>query len=227
MASTNKTPRLGLSQWVLSDPFRMEDFNEDNQKIDDGFKAVDQRFTGVNSSMSKLNFEKIGEITTSQSCQEIDLDVSSIEWHNYAKIVFLWQIDFTHLADDRPYCRMQVNGKSSSGDYLFRDPSNDAGGVAKPFVFQQSLKNPSVWNGIHSFETCCYPLLYESVFYTRDVSFASPNQTQCVMVYGGSGGAMPLSDMRALNVFCYNGDSNMTPLTMKAGCKFYIYGVKK
>lgn len=32
--STNKTENLGLNQWVRSDPFRMEDFNEDNAKID-------------------------------------------------------------------------------------------------------------------------------------------------------------------------------------------------
>ena len=34
MASTNKTPNLGLNQWLLTDPFQVEDFNADNAKLD-------------------------------------------------------------------------------------------------------------------------------------------------------------------------------------------------
>lgn len=34
MASTNKTTHLGLSQWVSEDCPKMDDFNQDNQKVD-------------------------------------------------------------------------------------------------------------------------------------------------------------------------------------------------
>ena len=40
MSSTNKTERLALNQWVATDPFRMSDFNEDNQKIDAAHAAT-------------------------------------------------------------------------------------------------------------------------------------------------------------------------------------------
>ena len=34
MASTNKTPQLGLNQWAAGDPVLREDFNADNVKIE-------------------------------------------------------------------------------------------------------------------------------------------------------------------------------------------------
>ena len=34
MASTNQTAHLGLSQWVSEDCPKMDDFNQDNQKVD-------------------------------------------------------------------------------------------------------------------------------------------------------------------------------------------------
>ena len=39
MSSTNKTEHLQLNQWVGTDPFRMSDFNADNQKIDAAIAA--------------------------------------------------------------------------------------------------------------------------------------------------------------------------------------------
>ena len=38
--SDGKTEHLDLNQWVLEDPVRMDDFNEDNLKIDAGISAV-------------------------------------------------------------------------------------------------------------------------------------------------------------------------------------------
>lgn len=38
MASSNKTPRLHLNQWALTDALRMEDFNRDNLILDEAFR---------------------------------------------------------------------------------------------------------------------------------------------------------------------------------------------
>jgi len=40
MASTGKTQRLRLNQWVLTDALRMEDFNRDNLNIDEYVKHM-------------------------------------------------------------------------------------------------------------------------------------------------------------------------------------------
>jgi len=72
MASTNKTPLLGLNQWVLSDPFLMEDMNEDNRRIDEA--------AGANP------YHKLIDITATANAQQIDLDVSQIDFSKYAMI---------------------------------------------------------------------------------------------------------------------------------------------
>lgn len=40
MASSNKTARLHLNQWSLTDALRMEDFNRDNLNIDEAVKHM-------------------------------------------------------------------------------------------------------------------------------------------------------------------------------------------
>ena len=40
MASTNKTENYKLNQWVKTDPVLMDDFNEDNRKIDAAMMGI-------------------------------------------------------------------------------------------------------------------------------------------------------------------------------------------
>ena len=50
---TNKTPHYNLSQWERDDRILMEDFNEDNVKIDAALKAVDARADGLARSLAE------------------------------------------------------------------------------------------------------------------------------------------------------------------------------
>ena len=61
--SSNKTDNLKLSQWVLSDPVLMEDFNEDNRKTD---AAVHSAQTTADAALSTANIAQT-ELQTSQS----------------------------------------------------------------------------------------------------------------------------------------------------------------
>ena len=72
MASTNKTPNIGLNQWVLSDPFLMEDMNADNQIID--------------SAIAANPYAKLMDITTIANAQQIDLDVSGIDFTEFTSL---------------------------------------------------------------------------------------------------------------------------------------------
>ena len=76
MSSTNKTSALGLSQWVLSDPFRMEDFNADNAKIDAAVAAVP--------------YVKLLNVTTNAAPTQVDLDLSGIDLSQFSKQITLW-----------------------------------------------------------------------------------------------------------------------------------------
>ena len=47
MAASKQTANIQLNQWVGTDPFRMADFNEDNQKIDAAFGAMPRIAAGT------------------------------------------------------------------------------------------------------------------------------------------------------------------------------------
>ena len=55
MSSSNKTTNLGLNQWVLTDPFLMEDMNADNQKID--------------AAVGSMPYKRLLSITTASDAQ--------------------------------------------------------------------------------------------------------------------------------------------------------------
>ncbi|MEG1166411.1 MAG: hypothetical protein RSD68_08355, partial [Oscillospiraceae bacterium] len=69
MASTNKTANLGLNQWVLSDPLRMEDFNEDNRKVD--------------AALGAQPYVKLMEATTVAGTKTVELNLSGINIADY------------------------------------------------------------------------------------------------------------------------------------------------
>ena len=79
MASTNKTPNLGLNQWVLDDPLLMEDVNTDNQKID---TAV----AGLQGQLGAMPYVKLFDITTTADAEQVDLDLSGLDLSQFAKL---------------------------------------------------------------------------------------------------------------------------------------------
>ena len=100
MSSTNHTPNLGLSQWVLSDPFRMDDFNQDNAKIDAAVDGLEKR---------KSEFVKLKEITTTVGgVSQIDVDVSDIDFGAWQYLM----VDVKPLTD----CFLRLNG-SAGGSF--------------------------------------------------------------------------------------------------------------
>jgi hypothetical protein len=72
LASTNKTPHLGLNQWVLEDPFLMEDMNEDNRRIDEAFQG-------------QMDVKLI-DVTTMVPTSALELDLSSIDLTEFAEL---------------------------------------------------------------------------------------------------------------------------------------------
>ena len=72
MASTNKTPHLGLNQWVLTDPFLMDDFNADNAKLDTALNAVP--------------CVKLLDITTQTDATQVDLDLSGLDLSRFVSL---------------------------------------------------------------------------------------------------------------------------------------------
>ena len=77
-----KTQHYGLCQWDAEDRILREDFNSDNQKIDETMAAL----------KAGNYFEKLADVTTTQSCQQLDVDLSEVD---------LTQYDRHHSPDDQ------------------------------------------------------------------------------------------------------------------------------
>lgn len=71
-----KTEHYQLNQWDASDRVLREDFNADNAKIDAALEAFSQ----------KSAFVKLKEIATTNAIQQIDVDVSAIDWSHWQHI---------------------------------------------------------------------------------------------------------------------------------------------
>lgn len=58
MPSTNKTPYLGLNDWVLEDTPEMDDYNQDNQILDAAVRKLSEEKANENSVAQRLS-EKV------------------------------------------------------------------------------------------------------------------------------------------------------------------------
>lgn len=104
--SSGKTANYELNQWVKSDQILMEDFNEDNAKIDAALKMLEGRLTHV----------FLREITSSVDAMQVDIDVSDIDWSQYRTV----EIVVEAVASSSNYGWARLNGLSGDGDYKYR-----------------------------------------------------------------------------------------------------------
>ena len=99
--STGKTTNLNLNQWTLSDRFSMEEFNEDNRKIDTAVAAAQtaaqaaqaaaqaaaqNAVSAANNAFAAVPFVKLMDITTTADVQQVVLNLQSINLAEYAKL---------------------------------------------------------------------------------------------------------------------------------------------
>lgn len=78
MASTNKTPHLGLCQWEATDPFLREDMNGDFARIDEAF--------------GNLPRVKLFDVTVNQAVPSIQLDFTGIDISPYAELELFFKV---------------------------------------------------------------------------------------------------------------------------------------
>ena len=78
-----QTEHYGLNQWELADRIRMEDFNCDNAKIDAALAGLREEIAAVRGSVL---CEKLVDYTTTAAAQQVDIDVSGIDFTQYVRI---------------------------------------------------------------------------------------------------------------------------------------------
>ena len=78
-----QTEHYGLNQWELADRIRMEDFNGDNSKVDAALAGLREEIAAVRGSVL---CEKLVDYTTTAAAQQVDIDVSGIDFTQYVRI---------------------------------------------------------------------------------------------------------------------------------------------
>lgn len=98
------TEHYNLNQWELSDRILHTDFNNDNAILDAALWRLDQR-----------SIVKLKEIVTTSSAQQIDLDVTDIDWNSYRQV----EICVEAIGTTAPNGSVRLNGLSGENDYLY------------------------------------------------------------------------------------------------------------
>ena len=102
------TEHYNLNQWELSDRILHTDFNRDNAILDTALWQLGQR-----------GIVKLKEIVTTASVQQIDLDVTDIDWDSYRWI----EICAEAIGTTAPNGIIRLNGLSGGTDYYYTNTS--------------------------------------------------------------------------------------------------------
>ncbi|NLH00495.1 MAG: hypothetical protein GX488_01105 [Clostridiales bacterium] len=202
MASTNKTANLGLNQWVLSDPVLMEDFNADNLKID--------------AAVSANPYVKLLSITTTADAQQVDLDVSLVDFSRYSIIQVITDASVTPV---------------NKASYIFAR-INNSGGIERQSLTTSTMVNQnyvsrSSANTLENYR-CTIKMEISGIFSNTSNYFLRVRTSSATWSNGYNieetffcipfiAGAKPMN---------INFLSSSSEAYIKAGSKFLVYGVK-
>ncbi len=204
MASTNKTTNLGLNQWVLSDPFLMEDMNEDNRKIDAA--------AGANQ------FVKLMDITTTANAQQVDLNVSGIDFTKYATIQVLGSIKTTPLGT-----ASQILAKINNGGAYVKSYA-DSSATSQAYCGMIYASDADAYFSSMKMELFGIPNSLTAAYMTalklNGCSYYCGSY--CVHDQIGNKNFAANTAIATINFI-----SNSVNASIRAGSRFEIYGVKK
>ena len=213
--STGKTANIGLNQWVLDDPFLMEEMNEDNRRIDSAF--------------TPLALVKLGSVTTTKAAQQVDLDLSGIAFEDYYEIKIYWQLKHNETSTSSYVgSYITLNNCSTANRYFFIDGVNsslkDYPAYSHEYLFclpidDLSRKNfPRYCLSVYPEDGCAFLAAGCSLF-AKMMPIRGAFKTSTT-----DPTPMPISVLQSINFRCFNNPSYVNIL---AGSRFEIYGVKK
>ncbi len=108
MSSTGKTAKLGLNQWVLSDPFNMEDFNSDNAKIETAVAQTQEKIAAA-------PWQRLLDVTVRQAASTLELNLSGIALGDYLALRLFRITNRSVTQADRWWLRLN----KSTGTYYY------------------------------------------------------------------------------------------------------------
>ena len=207
MSSSNKTTNLGLNQWVLTDPFLMEDMNADNKKID---AAV-----GANPFVKLLS-----DITQSNASQ-VDLSLSGIDLTQYAMLRIEACCGCTP-ANSLPYIYVRINNIAVASYYQYGDYN------AYTYMFQGYASYATTI-------PACFTAEISGISGAQNTLAAVKNILGSLSYYGymndthklGTCPRCTVSIPKATTISSINVTTGDAAKYIQAGSEFTVYGVRK
>ena len=189
-----KTQHYGLCQWDGEDRILREDFNEDNAKLDTAIAEVKER----------NYFEKLADVTTTQSCQQLDVDLSGGDFTQYDRLIIhaVLKSDTVHLG------YLRLNGISDSAAY------NRSEALASFCTVYNS------GTGMGDLELILGPVILGVNRYTYQQSSNSEQLANQALVVV-TPGRITAETLRQLNFYCFESRPVLT------GSQVIVYGVRK
>lgn len=112
-----KTSNYSLNQWEATDRIMREDFNTDNTNID-----------AVLKSLKESNpYVLLRTITTTADAQQVDLDISDIDWSVYRHLIL--HMNLESRSGYAEHIIIRLNGISGDLDYNYSHGGNISGSV--------------------------------------------------------------------------------------------------
>ena len=189
-----QTANYQLSQWDAEDRILREDFNSDNEKIDETMAAL----------KAGNYFEKLADVTTTQSCQQLDVDLSEVDFTQYDRLIIhaVLKSDTVHLG------YLRLNGISDSAAY------NRSEALASFCTVYNS------GTGMGDLELILGPVILGVNRYTYQQSSNSEQLANQALVVV-TPGRITAETLRQLNFYCFESRPVLT------GSQVIVYGVRK
>jgi len=187
------TQHYNLNQWELSDRILHTDFNSDNAILDTALWQLGQR-----------GIVKLKQITTTASANQIDLDVTDIDWSMYRQV----EICVEAIGTSAPNGSVRLNGLSGENDYQYTN-STVYSAISYLCPFYNTYSSNTMWTRI--------------VLYGR----ASKVTGYCQQIgtnyadwhFMGANAALRLSSLTTVNF--------VSSTSLLAGSTITVYGVMK
>lgn len=205
-----QTTNIGLHQWAAEDPVLRTDFNADFAKIDRAVGAIP--------------LTKLKEVVTTQDAQQLDVDVSDIDFDLYDEVIVYAEL--VNTKDDSnvsPYCAVRINGDSesnygSTSGFLNSSLTMNSGYLLYPGIIHSGQYYATPTASIHLKRKgkclsgwCLYAYMRQSREYYLTMSSG---------VYKLAAEDTPITQLNFTV-------SNISNNAFKAGCRLRFLGVKK
>jgi hypothetical protein len=204
--SSEKTTNYGLHQWKRDDLFLMEEFNENNSKIDEALEAC---------ALVRLKTVTLSADTTKVSIDLTDLPVDQLgELH--------FRISGCHSGSDLRGVQMTFNQRSSDESYLWADLAQDSEMTTDSVMPVGNLTEDS--KGCHGGIKVEVELFDHGITY-RSLSAAActdaSSQGCCYLGTLSMSNYLTRSDLQSVQF-----QMESTTLKFKSGTVFTVYGVR-